>query len=102
MAVVDISELLQTEVRKATTSFAVMQKVTLCAVAFLTYLQSIVFQRERKANVRNAVATNTETINGLFILKTEGGHFNSHHIETLKNLYFYKTELCHDMELQMM
>ena len=67
-----------------------MQKVTFCVVAFLTYLQSIAWQQERKNTIR--------TVQGLFILTSvDEDDFGHKHLQIIKDLYFYKTEAYRDI-----
>lgn len=71
-----------------------MQKITLCTVSLLAYLQSAVEQKARRLYNDNI----SPEINSLLILRTGVENFDVTQIQTLKDLYFYKTELYEDFQ----
>ncbi|TMW47373.1 hypothetical protein DOY81_007546 [Sarcophaga bullata] len=91
LVVVDLFHLIQSEYSQTTVfSTPLVQKVTLCVVTFLAYLQSIAWQQERNNAIR--------TIQGLFILTPVGEDDLGHkHLQIIKDLYFYKTETYRDI-----
>lgn len=89
---VDLSNLLIKESKPSHTSNSLMQKVTLCTVSLLTYMQSIAEQiARRRVNVSSDVTA-------LLILHSDLEDFGATQIQTLKDLYFYKTELYKDFK----
>lgn len=92
LVVVDLSHIIQLESTQSTAfSTPLIQKVSFCAVALLTYLQSIAWHKERNKAIK--------TLNGLLIVTLAGDDsFGHKHLQTIKDLYFYKTDLYNDLK----
>lgn len=94
MVVVDLQQLLCNGIATGSTSGSLMQKITLCTVSLLAYLQSVAVQVAGNVKTGNF----SKFINGLLILRSVGETFSDTYVQTLKDLYFYKTNLCQDFD----
>ncbi|XP_065366312.1 uncharacterized protein LOC135959169 [Calliphora vicina] len=93
LVVVDLHKLLSEQTVTCLTTASLMQKVTLCTVSLLTYLESIATKLRRSADGRST----SREVNGLLILRSDVNNFGDAQIQTLKDLYFYKTQLYQDL-----
>ncbi|XP_037812713.1 uncharacterized protein LOC119604275 [Lucilia sericata] len=92
LVAVDLSQLLIAQSAASLSPASIMQKVTLCTVSLLTYLQSVAAQLPKCLDD----GTLLRSITGLLILRSDVENFGNTQIQTLKDLYFYKTEMFQD------
>ncbi|XP_073828754.1 uncharacterized protein [Musca autumnalis] len=70
-----------------TPSTSLLKTICLCGATFCDYLHSIAMQMENKLKSRSL------HVYGVFIVREENQYFNQHHLEMLRNLYFYSDDM---------